>query len=158
EWLAEWLRHRAGADSRQSFEVETAGDGTQCLEKVSEANGNYDVIVMDLFLGSEPNGVETMKEVKKRYPVIETIIITGFGDANYGMKAVRAGAYRYITKPFDNEDLVVYIERAAEKRKLLSEISRAKIYETFTALRRGLELDHILDGIVENLQGLFKLT
>jgi len=158
EWLAEWLRHREGAESQQIFEVQTASDGTQCLEKVSDADGNYDVIVMDLFLGSGPNGVETMKEVKKRYPVIETIIITGFGDVNHGMKAVKAGAYRYVTKPFDNDDLVVYIERAAEKRKLLSEISRAKIYETFTALRRGLELDQILDGIVENLQGLFKLT
>lgn len=158
EWLAEWLRQREGADSHQGFEVQTAGDGTQCLQKVSDADGNYDVIVMDLFLGSGPNGVETMKQVKKRYPVIETIIITGFGDVNYGMKAVKAGAYRYVTKPFDNEDLLVYIERAAEKRKLLSEISRAKIYETFTALRRGLDLDVILAGIVENLQGLFKLA
>jgi GAF domain-containing protein len=150
EWLAEWLR--------QHFEVQTAGDGNECLQKITEANGNYDVIVMDLFLGKGPDGVEIMKEVKKRYPVIETIIITGFGDGNHGKKAVKAGAYRYITKPFDNDEIVVYIERAAEKRKLLSEISRAQIYETFAALRRGLNLELILDGIVENLQGLFNLT
>lgn len=149
EWLAELLR-------QQSFEVQTAENSSQCLQKVSEASGNYDVIVMDVVLGKGPNGVETMKEVKKRYPIIETIIITGFGD-KFGMEAVRAGAYRYVTKPINNEEIVVYIERAAEKRKLLSEISRAEIYETFTMLRRGLNLEVILDGIVETLYGLFKL-
>src|SRR6185369_18085141 len=83
EWLAEWLR-------QQSFEVQTADNGSQCLQKVSEAGGNYDVIVMDVVLGNGSNGVETMKEVKKRYPIIETIIITGFGD-KFGMEAMRAG-------------------------------------------------------------------
>jgi len=150
EWLAEWLRE-------QEFEVQTAVDGSQCLQKVREVDGNYDVIVMDVVLGEGPNGIETMREVKNLYPVIETIIITGFGD-RYGMEAVEAGAYRYITKPFNHKEIVVYIERAAEKRKLLSEVSRAKIYETFTALRRGLDLEVILDGTVENLQGLFKLA
>jgi GAF domain-containing protein/ActR/RegA family two-component response regulator len=150
EWLAEWLR--------QHFDVQTAGDGMECLEKVAEANGNYDVIVMDLRLGRDPDGVETMKEVKKKYPAIETIIMTGFIDSSSGKEAVKAGAYRYITKPFDNEEIVVYIERAAEKRKLLSEISRAQVYETFTALRSGLNLEEILDGIVEKLQTLFNLT
>lgn len=149
EYLAEWLR-------RQSFEVQTAENSSQCLQKVSEASGNYDVIVMDVVLGKGPNGVETMKEVKKRYPIIETIIITGFGD-KFGMEAIKAGAYRYVTKPINNEEIVVYIERAAEKRKLLSEISRAEIYETFTTPRRGLNLEDILDGIVETLYGLFKL-
>ena len=149
EYLAELLR-------QQSFDVQTAENSGQCLQRVSEASGNYDVIVMDVVLGKGPNGVETMKQVKKCYPIIETIIITGFGD-RFGIEAVKAGAYRYVTKPINTDEIVVYIERAAEKRKLLLEISRAEIYETFTARRRGLNLEVILDGTVETLQELFKL-
>lgn len=154
EWLAEWLRSRTA----YNFDVQTADNGTQCIEKVNATAGKYDVIVMDLFLGDGQDGIETMVKVKKRFPGIETIIITGFGDGKDGIRAIDAGAFRYVLKPFRKEELAVYIHGAAERRKLVSEVSRAKIYETFTALRKGLDLSDILDRIVENLHGLFSLS
>jgi GAF domain-containing protein/CheY-like chemotaxis protein len=150
DWMAEFLIQRG-------FDVSTAADGEESLARVSASNGDIDVIVMDLFLGSGRNGIETMKTIKQQYPTIETIIITGFNNTEDSLNAIREGAYRYVVKPFLFDELTVYIERAAEKKKLDSEISRAKIYETFTALRRGLDLGVILDGIVKNLQGLFEL-
>lgn len=152
EWLAEWLRREA------NFDVVTAETGEQCLQNVTEASGNYDVIVMDLRLGKGRDGIETMKEVKQLYPHIETIIITGFGELDDGVRATSGGAYLYLLKPFKKEDLVVNIHHAAERRKLVSEVTRSKVYESFSALRTGLDLQTILVGIVENLRGLFNLT
>jgi GAF domain-containing protein/FixJ family two-component response regulator len=152
EWLAEWLRRS------DHFEVDTAANSSQCLDKVRAAEGNYDVIVMDLFLDNGHDGIETMKEVKQLFPGIETIIITGFGGAQEGVRAMNEGAYRYVLKPFQKEELVVYIHHAAERRKLVAEVSRAKIYETFSALRMGLDLPRILDRMVDNLRELFNLS
>jgi CheY-like chemotaxis protein len=152
EWLAEWLR------KHDSFEVQTADNSEQCLERLHATEGKYDVIVMDLVLGKGADGIDTMKEVRQRYPGIEIIIITGFGDRRDGIRAMKAGAYKYVLKPFEREELVAYIRHAAERRKLISEVSRAKIYETFTALRMGRDLPGILDLIVDNLHGLFNLT
>lgn len=152
EWLAEWLR------SRHKFTVDTATDSDECIRLVHAAQGNYDVVLMDLSLGWGRDGINTMKEIREEFPEIETIIITGFGHAEDGVRAMKAGAYRYILKPFDKEELVVYIGHAAERRKLMSEVSRAKIFETFSALRMASDLNDILNRIVENLSGLFNLT
>jgi GAF domain-containing protein/AmiR/NasT family two-component response regulator len=151
EWLAEWLR-------RHEFKVDTATDSDECIRLVQKAQGDYDVILMDLVLDKGRDGIETMKEIKESYPRIETIIITGFGQAEDGVRAMKAGAYRYVLKPFNKEELVVYIGHAAERRKLISEVSRSKFFETLSALRMAFDLNDILDQIVENISGLFNLT
>ncbi|MCA1634095.1 MAG: response regulator [Acidobacteria bacterium] len=152
EWLAEWL-HRV-----HKFEVDTASDSTESIRLVQEARGNYDVILMDLLLDRGSDGIETMKVIRGLYPRVETIIITGFGCVDDGVKAMQAGAYRYVLKPLNKEELVVYIRHAAERRRLLSEASRSKVYETFSALRMGLDPNTVMHRFVEKLSGQFNLT
>lgn len=116
EWLAEKLRQTYG------FAVETAGDGDECLELVRRAEGKIDVVLMDLRLNGRLDGIDVMKQVRSIYPATETIIITGFGDVEDGVRAMNEGAISYLVKPLQDEELVVYIRLAADRRNLLLQL------------------------------------
>lgn len=79
-----------------------------------------DVILQDLFLGKE-NGIELLKEIKKSQPGTEVIMMTGNSSLETAVEAMRLGAYDYIAKPFDSDELLARIQRAYDKSLLSSE-------------------------------------
>jgi len=111
DWLAEKLRRT------YHFHVDCADNGEAAMERVAATQGNYDVALVDMRLGAGTNGLEVMKAVKSAYPDIEVIIVTGFGDEEDGVRALRGGACNYVFKPWRDEELVVYIRAAAERRR-----------------------------------------
>jgi len=159
EWLAEWLRRK------HEFDVETACDGEEAIRSVTEAQGNYDVVLMDLLLGEGPDGIKTMQRIQARYPGIETIIITAFGGIEEGVRAMKEGAYRYVLKPLNREELVVYVRHAAERRKLKADLQLKEqkqhwlqgLLSVSQALTSKLDLEPTLDIIVRKLQELLTL-
>jgi response regulator RpfG family c-di-GMP phosphodiesterase len=112
EWLAEKLRRN------YRFEVFCADDGAAALAHVKAAQTAYDVALVDVRLGTGPDGIEVMKSLQAIHPGVEVIIITGFGDVDDGLRAMQAGACNYVFKPWRDEELVVYIRAAAERRRL----------------------------------------
>jgi DNA-binding NtrC family response regulator len=72
------------------------------------------------------NGIETMAKIKENNPEITVIILTAFGSIPLAVDAVKKGAYDYLSKPFDNEELLIIIRRALEHRRLTEEISNLK--------------------------------
>jgi len=85
----------------------------------------FDVIVTDLKMKGL-KGLDLLEEVKNVAPLTPVIIITAFGTIESAIKAMKMGAYDYITKPFQMDELVITVKKALENRLLKKEIVRLK--------------------------------
>ncbi len=99
----------------EGFEVEVADSG----EKAIEVSRSFkpDVVLMDQKM-SGIDGIEAMSSVLKGFPDTKVIIMTAYGSIGNAVEAIKKGAYDYITKPFDNEDLIINVKRALEVKHL----------------------------------------
>jgi len=98
----------------RGYAATTAGQGKTALDMVKEQAP--DVILIDLKLEDMP-GLEVMKKIKKRSPGMECIVLTGYATQASAIEAVNLGAYGYVQKPCDVEQLLAMIHRAIEKRQ-----------------------------------------
>lgn len=98
--------------------VETAASGRLAREKLSKKR--YDVIVSDIRL-PDADGLDLLVEFRGMYPDVEIILITGHGDINNAVEAMRIGAYDYIPKPFNLDRVELVIERAYQRSCLQRE-------------------------------------
>ena len=86
---------------------------------------SFDLCLLDLML-SDLDGIALMEEVHGVNPDLPAIILTAHGTIESAVEAMRKGAYSYLTKPFEPQDLLLQIERALDHRRLNSEIRRLK--------------------------------
>ncbi|HKS96104.1 MAG TPA: sigma-54 dependent transcriptional regulator [Terriglobia bacterium] len=103
----------------EGYEVSTAGSAEEALEI-----GNtevFDVIISDMKLGPELNGLDVLRAYKSIQPESEVILITAFGSMESAIEAVKAGAFDYISKPFKIEEVVLQVGRALGNRSLVRE-------------------------------------
>ena len=101
------------------YDVAGAGSGEEAFERL--ASEPFDIIITDLFL-PDLNGIDILKRVKSDSPsALEVILITGHASAETAVKAMKEGAFDYITKPLNIDELRIIIDKALEKRRLLSE-------------------------------------
>jgi DNA-binding NtrC family response regulator len=82
---------------------------------------NIDVVLLDLKLPGGASGLEILQQIKTSRPACEVIVITGYGTVQSAVEAMKVGAYDYITKPFDLEELRLLLERVASHLKLAGE-------------------------------------
>lgn len=101
--------------TREGYEVESASDGPEAIEKCKEKN--YDLLLTDLKM-PQMTGVELIKEVKVLNPNMSCLVMTGFGTIASAVEAMQAGAFHYITKPFELDDVGLTINRALENVRL----------------------------------------
>jgi DNA-binding NtrC family response regulator len=101
--------------AKRSFAVVTARSGEETLATMSR-HPDVDVVVLDMKMQGM-NGIETLKEIKRLYPVIEVILLTGYASFQTTIKAMTYGAFDYLTKPCDLEELAAKA-RDARARKL----------------------------------------
>ncbi|MCM0755738.1 response regulator [Desulfovibrio aminophilus] len=92
-----------------------AGSGPEALKTLQTEP--VDVVVLDLKMPGM-DGIETLKEIKKRHPLVEVIMLTGHGSVEAGLQGMGHGAYDFIMKPFNIEDLLVRINKARERKAL----------------------------------------
>ena len=87
-----------------------------------------DVVLLDL-RSPDGNGLEVLREVKQRRPQAEVVLMTDFGTVQNAVQAMRFGAYDYLTKPFDRDELRLLLERVKSHVKILGEnrVLRAKL-------------------------------
>jgi two-component system response regulator HydG len=104
---------------REGYETDEADGGEDALAKLRDA---YDLVLTDLKM--EPmNGIDVLRRVKQVSPQTEVIMMTAFGTIDSAVEAMRLGASDYITKPFQEAELLVRIEKAIEKRALAQSVS-----------------------------------
>lgn len=94
------------------------GTGAEAFEAL--AGERFDIVITDLFL-PDCSGIDILKKVKEDSPQTEVIMITGHASAETAVSAMKEGAYDYITKPLNIDELKIIIGKAVEKGRLLSE-------------------------------------
>lgn len=102
ETLAERLAVR-------DFNVKTAFDGDEAISKTK--NEEFDVVVLDVLMPGK-NGIETLREIKSIKPLVKVIMLTGHATVETAIDGMKAGAYDYLMKPTDTNDLVGKITKA----------------------------------------------
>ncbi len=93
--------------------VTAAYSGKECLETLE--NKEIDVVILDIKMPGM-DGMETLREIKKRFPLVEVIMLTGHGSTETAVEGMKMGAFDYLMKPADFDDLTIKLE-AARKRK-----------------------------------------
>jgi len=101
---------------RSGFEVSTAFDGYQALEAV-KADDGIDVVVLDVKMPGL-DGIATLKEIKQLAPGLEVIMLTGHASVDSGTQAIRCGAFDYLMKPCDIENLIEKIREAHQVEQI----------------------------------------
>ncbi len=102
----------------------------EAVERVTHSiqNGKpYEAFLIDQQLGDGDNGTEVMNSLRMISPDTETIILSGYSDRADGLEAYRAGAFRYLTKPFDNQELLYLIDALWEWRRARLEYGWQKL-------------------------------
>lgn len=100
----------------EGFDVDAVYDGKYAIDAIKQKN--YDVVLLDLNM-REVQGEEVLKFVKDEYPSIEVIILSSQTEMKKAIQCIKAGAYDYIPKPHDPEELILTINRALEHKNLL---------------------------------------
>jgi len=93
--------------------VSPAYSGKECLETLEKKN--IDVVILDIKMPGM-DGIETLREIKRRFPLVEVIMLTGHGTTETAVQGMKLGAYDYLLKPAEFEDLTSKLE-GARKRK-----------------------------------------
>jgi two-component system response regulator AtoC len=99
-------------------DVRGAGSGAEAFQLL--AAESCDIIITDLFL-PDLDGIDILKQVKSASPAIEVILITGHASAETAVRAMKEGAFDYITKPLNFDELRIIIDKAVENRRLRNE-------------------------------------
>lgn len=95
--------------------VTVAYDGRECLDILAQKSKEIDVVILDIRMPGM-DGIDVLREIKKRFPLIEVIMLTGHGTTESAVEGMKLGAFDYLLKPADFEDLSKKLE-GARKRK-----------------------------------------
>jgi len=120
----------------EGFEVLQAGDAKSGLKKLETAD--VDVVICDVKL-PDYSGVELSKTIKEKYPAIEIILLTAYGNIPDSVQAIKNGAFDYITKGDDNNKIIPLLYKATEKVVLAKRVLQ---------LEKQLGNKHSFDNII----------
>jgi two-component system response regulator HydG len=116
--------------------VEEAEDGAGALRRIQQEA--FDVVLTDLRMPSV-DGMEVLREAQRLSPETQVIVMTAYGTIESAVDAIRRGAYDFLAKPFKEDELLLRVAKAVEKRRLLGEV-RLLAGE----FRRRYGLEHIV--------------
>ena len=101
----------------EGYEVRTAADSNATLEALEDRRPS--MVLLDVWLqGSRLDGLQLLQEIKRRDPTIPVLMISGHGNLDTAVAAVREGAVDFIEKPFEAERLIYLVDRATETDRL----------------------------------------
>jgi len=98
------------------YVVEAARSGEDALRKIEDTR--YDVLVLDIMM-PKMDGMEVLQRVKEAHPDIDVVMITGLSAVGTAVRAMKLGAFDYLPKPFDPDELKLVVQRALERRRPL---------------------------------------
>jgi DNA-binding NtrC family response regulator len=103
---------------KSSFSIKGTDSGTEGLRLMETER--FDIVISDLFL-PDMSGIDILKKIKDSSPHTEVILITGHASAETAVRAMKEGAFDYITKPLNIDELRIIIDKAVEKHRLVNE-------------------------------------
>src|SRR5436190_3598001 len=108
----------------EGYKVVKAKSGAEALAAISKSRP--DLVMIDVLLPDE-DGLTLLTQMKREHPELEVIVMTAFGGSSSAIKAMRAGAYDYVTKPFETDDLLATLSRVFEKADMAQEVSALRL-------------------------------
>src|SRR5512133_1676146 len=98
------------------FQCRQAGSGVEALA-ILESGEQFELMLSDLMMG-EMDGIALLERTKEKYPDMPVVMVTAVHDISVALAAIRNGAYDYLLKPFEREQLLAIARRALENRRL----------------------------------------
>ncbi len=115
----------AGILQDENYQTRVAGDSTSALRAIE--NRRPSLLILDIWLqGSPLDGLEILDKIKTDHPDLPTIMISGHGNIETAVSAMKKGAYDFIEKPFKADHLILTVERAVEAYRMKREITELK--------------------------------
>lgn len=105
------------------YQVKTTLSARKALEMLKEEP--FDIVITDIKM-PELSGIELLEIIRKEYPEITVIVITGYSTVETAVEAMKLGAFDYLPKPFTSDQVILVIKRAVERKNLLAETLRGK--------------------------------
>src|ERR1700692_3437369 len=130
-------------------EVEEASNGNAAIERLTDSY--FDVVLSDLKMGGS-DGMDVLRTTRALHPTTSVILMTAFGSVNTAVEAMKIGAFDYVQKPFEIEEMEVKIEKALEVKRLRGELeylrgTQQDIYEFDKIIGTSQELTRGLDTV-----------
>ncbi|MFO7717596.1 MAG: sigma-54-dependent transcriptional regulator [Thermodesulfobacteriota bacterium] len=104
--------------TKEGYAVGTAVDGQSGLEELQ--GGSWDMLITDLKL-PDKSGLEILETVKATWPNLPVVMITAYGSISNAVQAMKLGAFNYLTKPVDPDELLLLVQKVFERSQLLEE-------------------------------------
>ncbi len=117
----------------EGHDVDGATDGDEARAMLRKAEPSYDLVLTDLRMPNS-DGMDLLRAVKRRHPDTPVVLITAHGTVDTAVEAMREGAFDFVTKPFDNDELSVVVNRGLAQR----EANRERAYEPLDPLEATL--------------------
>jgi DNA-binding NtrC family response regulator len=114
--------------SKRDLQVSTAFSGAEALEKL-EKERRVEVVILDVKMPGM-DGIETLREIKRKHPLVEVVMLTGHATVETAIEGMKLGAFDYLMKPCDMEVLISKVRGAdSRKREQEDKIVEARIKE-----------------------------
>src|SRR5437667_25819 len=128
-------------------EVEEASNGNAAIERLHDSY--FDVVLSDLKMGGS-DGLDVLKTARALHPTTAVILMTAFGTVNTAVEAMKSGAFDYVQKPFEIEEMEVKIEKALEVKRLKNQLDYLRdtqndIYDFDKIVGNSAALQKVLD-------------
>src|SRR5512136_3021394 len=105
------------------YKVDTTTSGEDGLKKIKESG--YDLVLLDVMMPGV-SGIDLIASIHEYDPEIVCVIITGYATVELAVRAIKHGAYDFLTKPFSVDDLLLAVSQGLERRRLSLESKRAE--------------------------------
>src|SRR6476659_6364176 len=113
--VSDWVRRHL---MDEGYAVDTAAGGGEAIDLFD--GGAHHLVICDLQL-PDMDGLTVLRHMKDAKPNTEVIVVTGYGSVQTAVEATKAGAFYFVEKPFDFEELLPLAEKALERRELMAE-------------------------------------
>ncbi len=139
---------------KAGFITLSAANGAEGITQVQKSK--VDLVLLDLFL-PDKNGIDILREIRQVSHQVEVVVITGHASAETAVQAMKEGAFDYITKPVNFEELKIIIQKALEKQRLLSEnvYLRKQLEERFQ-FKNIIGISSAMQRVFERMQRIIK--
>jgi signal transduction histidine kinase/ActR/RegA family two-component response regulator len=122
----------------QGYTCETATNGLDALEKITKRK--FQIAICDINMPGM-NGLDVLEAMRQRDPDMEVIMVTGYATIEMAVRAMRAGAYDFVQKPFNLQEILLLIEKSLERSELRA---LTAVYEASRAMFRSVKLEVLL--------------
>lgn len=135
----------------EGYQVSEADSGDKAIEMFDGRDRLYNIVITDLKMPGKSDGLDVLREIKKKSPNTDIIIVTAYGTIDSAVRAMINGAFDYIQKPLNMPELRIRVERALKNQEVLGELDAKEI------LKNNVEaLSREIDGYKKRLSGIHK--